>query len=144
MSMIDINGRNYRYTDADVLNFIEGLIGLPKMRRAALIPLPEYEPFCWLASLGEDKTRFVVVDPRRIFSDYEPEILKELEKTGAGAGVEKIRLFAIVKISSDWRQTTVNLRSPIFFDPATGKAVQTILTESSYKPAESLPDLQKN
>ena len=129
--MINIQGTTYSYNDNDVINFGEGLIGFPEMRRAVLIPLSEYEPFCWLASLDDEKVRFVVVNPNQIFADYKPDFeIAEAET----------QTLAIVKVSSDWRKTTVNLRAPIFISPQTRSAAQIILSNNDYKYAESLPN----
>lgn len=122
----------HEYQEDEVLNFTEGLIGLPKMRRAVLIPMDEYQPFCWLASLDDEKNRFIVVNPHEIFPDYAPLIPQELSETD-------LQTLAIVKISSDWQNTTINLRAPIFVNSKTQKAAQVVLTESRYDLAESLP-----
>jgi len=50
-----------------------------------------------------------------------------------------VRTLAIVKISSDWQQTTINLRAPIFINAETNSGVQHVLTDSKYQFAESLP-----
>lgn len=125
--MIKINSKEYAYDEQAIINFSEGLIGFPEMRRAALIPLEEFAPFCWLASLDDEKSRFIVVNPREIYNDFE---------TSENADLNAL---AIVKISSDWEKTTVNLRAPIFFDTETKRAAQVVLSESSYQLAESLP-----
>ena len=130
--MVTIRGKEYFYDEAEVLHFAEGLIGLPEMRRAVLIPLAEYEPFYWLASLDDERNRFIVVNPQEIFADYHPSAPYSLRKEG-------LNTLAIVKISSDWTQTTVNLRAPIFIDAQTRRGVQSILIDSHYKLAEALP-----
>ncbi|MET0752714.1 MAG: flagellar assembly protein FliW [Pyrinomonadaceae bacterium] len=129
MSMINIQGTKYSYDEREIINFSEGLIGFPEMRRAVLIPLAEYEPFCWLAAIDDEKIRFIVVNPREIFADYAPDSKDDEQQT-----------LAIVKISSDWQKTTVNLRAPIFVNPKTQRAAQIILDKSDYKHAEALPN----
>lgn len=131
MPNITIKGQDYSYTSSDVINFAEGLVGLPELRRAVLIPLDDCEPFFWLASTDDVRTRFVVVNPHSIFTDYEPTAF-----TGKSAGGET---FVIVKISSDWRKTTVNLRAPIFINDEDRSGVQVVLTDSPYRLSESLP-----
>lgn len=127
--MITIKEKEYIYDEAEVLNFAEGLIGLPEMRRAVLIPLDEYQPFCWLASLDDEKNRFLVVNPNEIYSDYEP----------AASHESKLKTLTIVKISSDWTKTTVNLRAPIFINAETKSGFQSVLPETKYNLAETLP-----
>lgn len=128
--MINIQGTDYSYDERQVVNFSEGLIGFPEMRRAVLIPLDEYQPFCWLAAIDDERIRFIVVNPNEIFSDYAP-----VSNSGEGS-----QTLAIVKISSDWRKTTVNLRAPIFLDQKTRRATQVILEKFNYKHAEALPN----
>lgn len=130
--MITIKEKEYFYEESDVFNFAEGLIGLPAMRRAVLLPLEEYAPFYWLVSVDDQGNRFIVVNPSEIYDDYKPSI------PNAPAN-EKIKTLAIVKISSDWTKTTINLRAPIFINDETKIGSQSILTDSSYNLAESLP-----
>jgi len=128
MPKVTIFGKEYSYNESEVVSFGEGLIGLPEMRRAALIPLADYEPFFWLASLDDEKNRFIVVEPQRIFGDYQPEIPNQ-----------PTTVLTIVKISSEWEKTTVNLRAPIFIDEETKRGVQSVLTDSNYELAEAIP-----
>lgn len=130
MQKITIKDKEYFYDEREIISFAEGLIGLPEMRRAVLIPMAECEPFCWLASVDDEKNRFVVVNPQEIFADYEP--------FGAGK-IEYAQTFAIVRVASDWKKTTVNLRAPMFIDTETRRGAQTVLTESNYQLAETLP-----
>lgn len=132
MPKISTKNIDYEYDESEIINFAEGLIGLPKMRRAVLIPMDEYRPFCWLASLDDEQNRFVVINPNEVFADYSPNIPSELNKTD-------LQMLAIVKISSDWEETTINLRAPIFINVETRKGAQVVLSESTYDLAESLP-----
>lgn len=132
MTSINIKGTSHSYEDADVITFAEGLIGLPQIRRAVVVSMNELEPFCWLAPLDNDDTRFVVVNPHEIFDGYEPENYKpEL--------ADRANTFAIVTIASNWEQTTINLRAPIIVDPVTKAASQQILSDSPYHFAETIP-----
>jgi flagellar assembly factor FliW len=132
MASINIKGQEYSYLPDEIIDFTEGLVGLPEMRRAVLIPLPEFEPFFWLASLDDQKTRFIVVNPHEIFADYEPS--EYLDRKAA-----ELKTLVIVKISSDWQKTTVNLRAPILINEKSKRGVQTVLSESPYNLSETLP-----
>lgn len=131
MPMINIQGIDYSYREDELLSLSDGIIGFPEMRRAVVLPLAGCEPFCWLASVDDEKARFIVVNPQRIFSDYQPD---------SEASAPELQTLAIVKVSSDWRKTTVNLRAPIFINPETRRAAQVVLDKSDYSLAESLPE----
>ncbi len=130
MPTITIKENEHSYDESEIITFAEGLIGLPQMRRAVLIEMDEFEPFCWLASVDKDNTRFIVVNPHELFAGYEPLLFHTPSNP---------LTLTIVKISSDWTRTTVNLRAPIVIDAKTKMGAQHILTGSDYQFAESLP-----
>ncbi len=132
MPSINIKEQEYSYSEDEIIDFTEGLVGMPEMRRAVLVPLPDFEPFCWLASMEVENMRFIVVNPAEIFADYKPSEFAILNES------ETITL-VIVKVSSDWRKTTVNLRAPIFINKESNRGVQLVLTDSPYRLSESLP-----
>ena len=132
MQTITIKEKEYFYDEREIIRFDEGLIGLPEMRRAVLIPLPECEPFCWLASVDDEKNRFIVVNPQEIYLDYQP---------AAPETIQPSQTLAIVKVASDWTKTTVNLRAPMFIDTDARRGAQCVLTENNYCLAESLPQI---
>jgi len=135
MPVIKIQETEYSYTD--VIEFAAGIIGFPDMRRAALVPMPDFEPFYWLASLDDESTRFIVMNPREVFSDYDPQTPAELESViNSDEGI-----YVMVKISSDWEKTTVNLRAPIVLNSELKKGVQLILGDSDYRLDEVLPQI---
>lgn len=126
-------------SDETVLNFKEGLIGFPNLRQAALVRLPDYEPFWWLASLNDPHTKFLVVDPREIFPAYQPDLPNEIAARLDLESDEKPLIFSTVKISSDWTNTTVNLRAPLFVNAATKSGAQAILSGTNFRHDEPLP-----
>lgn len=127
MPKITIKEHQHDYDENDIITFAEGLIGLPQIRRAVVISMNEFEPFCWLAPLDSEETRFVVVDPNAILDGYQP----------AAAG--NVQAYAIVTVASDWTKTTINLRAPILVDKETRSGSQQILADSAYHFAEALP-----
>jgi flagellar assembly factor FliW len=131
MPAINIYGTEHFYQDDQVIEFAEGLIGMPRLRRAAIVAADDFAPFFWLASVDDEDVRFIVVDPTQLFADYHPEIP---EKRFADH-----KIWAIVKVSSDWQKTTVNLRAPIFVNEKTQNGKQSILTESDYRMEQPVP-----
>lgn len=130
MPTINIKGIQHSYDESDVITFTEGLIGLPQIRRAVVVSMSECEPFCWLAPLDNEDTRFVVVDPHAIFEGYAPGFYK-VSANG------DFQTYTIVTVASDWSKTTINLRAPILIDQETKCGVQEILSDSPYHFAET-------
>lgn len=132
MPTINIKGVDYPYDPQEIISFSEGLIGFPGLRRAVLIPLEEYPPFSWLASIDEGGANFIVVEPHLIYTDYQPD--RESSREAA------LRVLAIVTIASEWQKTTLNTRAPVFIDTETSRGVQVILNDSRYDLAVALPE----
>lgn len=140
MPTITVQETKYFYDAPDVIAFDEGLIGLPTLRRAVLLRLTDFEPFCWLVALDNPDKRFLVINPTEIFSNYEPSAPSEVAPRLA-LNSQPPEVLAIVKISSDWTKTTVNLRAPIFINRATKNAAQAVLRNTNYRLDETLPQM---
>lgn len=130
MPTVKVHNTELSYEPSDVITFNEGLIGLPGLRQMVLVRQSSIEPFLWLASLEVQGMAFLVVDPHMVFPDYEGL------KTGES---ERPLLLALVKLESEWSETTINLRAPLVVNPTTKRGLQTILSDSNYSLAERLP-----
>ncbi len=131
MPTISIKGRTLSYEEDQVITFAEGLIGMPDMRRAVLLPMDELAPFCWLASIDSEKNRFIVVDPNLLFDGY--AAFPEDHDPG-----RKLETLAIVKVSTEWEKTTVNLRAPLVINRKTQEGAQLILADTEYQFAQQI------
>ena len=129
MPIFTLHNNSLEYEPSDVIHFAEGLIGLPGLRRLALVRQPEIDPFLWLAALDVDGMAFLVVEPRTLFPGYE---LPEYD-------AQEELLLALVKLEPEWTATTVNLRAPLIINRANKCGRQTVLTETPYKLDEHLP-----
>jgi flagellar assembly factor FliW len=121
-----------------VINFVEGLIGLPFLKNAVLIECADFFPFQWLASTEDESCRFIVVEPGLVFENFDTKGFVEEAAAGTELDPDTVVL-SIVNVSSDWEKTTFNLRAPIILNPNTRKAGQVILSNSKFQLAEKLP-----
>ena len=140
MPHLEINQNQHFYRESDVVNLDEGLIGLPNLRRASILRLPDFEPFMWLASIENANTRFLVVEPAQIFADYQPQFTADVLSRLDLAGDENPLILTIVKISSDWLKTTVNLKAPILINSKIGRGTQAVLTGTDFRLDQTLPE----
>ena len=138
MPKISINGQEYEYLESTIIELVEGLIGLPSLRRAVLVQDPEFSPFYWFASLDDPKSRFIVAEVGLVFQSVDYREYLETAFNGDKYSKDTVVL-ALVNVSSDWKKTTFNLRAPILLNPHTQQAAQVILSNSEFRLAESLP-----
>jgi flagellar assembly factor FliW len=139
MSKVKQQNTDFADTNHSIINFSEGIIGFPNLRQAALVPLPDYQPFCWLISMETQALRFLVVEPTHIFPDYHPHLPADIGTHLNLKSEFSPQILTIVKVSSDWKKTTVNLRAPLFFNPKSGQAVQIILSGTDFRHDAELP-----
>ena len=133
-----IQGAELPYEEADVIHFAEGLIGMPGLRRMVLVRETGVAPFLWLASLDDKEVAFLVVEPQQLFPDFRPQAPDSELFYGTGPGLRTLTL-ALTRVAPDWRETTVNLRAPLFINPATMRGAQFVLGDERYRLDEPLP-----
>jgi flagellar assembly factor FliW len=125
--------------ESTIVNFNEGLIGLPDFRQAALVKLPNHEPFFWLASMTDPNVRFLVVEAIEFFPDFAPPVSPAVQAQIELDIEHKPLVFATIKLAADWKETTINLRAPIFLNLRKMCGVQAVLTETGFRLDEKLP-----
>lgn len=105
-----------------------GLIGFPDHKRMELVFLPEQLPFLWMRLQGPEPLNFVVLEPRGVIADYEPEIFDEDAAALGIAGPEDATVLNIVCLDQAHPQNaTVNLVGPVIINRRTGIGRQVVL-----------------
>jgi flagellar assembly factor FliW len=115
-------------SDDAVFVFADGLIGLPSLRRFALIEHAPSSPFRWLQSLDEPDFALLVVEPGAFVPGYEPQVsAADAARLGIGHGDACI-VYTIVTIPRGRPEAmTLNLAGPILVHAATRQARQVVL-----------------
>ncbi len=129
--MMKIDTRDFGEKEIDeacVYSFPNGVFAFEDDKQFALLsPLGEDTYPMWLQSLDHTELCFIVFDPSSIDSCYSvtlSESEKRLLKVKTG---DSIRCLTIAKIPENFRETTVNMKSPIVINPANNTALQVIL-----------------
>jgi len=131
--MVKINTRDFgeiEVSEDDIYTFPAGVFAFEDTRHFALIsPLGEDVYPKWLQSTDDVAPCFVVFDPTIIdgnykisLNAYEENLLKLHEDT-------PLRLLAIATVPENYRQTTVNMKSPIVINTDSRLAAQVILPQ---------------
>jgi len=109
-----------------VIELPSGLIGFPRTTRFVML---DYKPpFSWLHSIDDPNLAFVVVDGFEFGKDYDvkPPIGDkdcDLQEN------DEYAILVVVTVRSDPRQTTANLKAPIFVNIKNRKGVQVIFDD---------------
>lgn len=139
MPTLNIQGAQVSYEEKDILNFPEGLLGMPHLRHMVLVKQTDIEPFMWLAPVDVDGVGFVVAEARTLFPDYSPALPPESNHDDLCEPGEAPVVLAIVLVARNWPETTANLRAPIFISARSMRAVQVVLSDPRYAVAAPLP-----
>lgn len=114
-------------SENQILEFPNGIYAFEDARRFAFIELEKGQFPAWLQCIDSVKPCFIVFDPWLICKDYEitlnsgeKAMLEVDEKTN-------LEVLCIARVPEDFKETTVNLKSPIVINMDTKKAMQVIL-----------------
>lgn len=116
-----------------IINFPEGLFAFEELKKFVLIsPLGENTYPMWLQSAESEKPCFIVYNPFDILKDYSPVLSENDKKAIEFSEGDNIVYFTIAVVPSDYKKTTVNLKSPIVIN-MTKKIAAQIILENDYK-----------
>lgn len=114
-----------------IISFPSGIYAFEEEHRFILLsPLGEDVYPAWLQSVDNENLCFIVFDPKKIVSDY--SITAEdgsLEAAALGKDSEP-QYLALAVVPEEYRDTTINLKSPIVINTEKMLAVQTIAAEN--------------
>jgi flagellar assembly factor FliW len=97
--------------EADVLTFIDGLIGMEECQRWVLLADAENSALAWLQSLERPEVALGVVSPRRFVPDYQVRVAK---REIAPLGMDNPQDAQVLAIISNVGGTlTLNLKAPL-------------------------------
>lgn len=122
-----------RIKESELIGMRGSILGFEQHKRFVLLTVEDNTPLCWMQSVDDPATAFVVINPRIIRPDYAPAIsegeleLLDIQRT------EEIALLSIVTVRSDPFRATANLRAPILINAAKRLAKQVILDDHDYR-----------
>ncbi|MBG0566899.1 flagellar assembly protein FliW [Actinoplanes sp. NEAU-A11] len=104
--------------------------GFPAHREFVLVRLNEEGLLYAFTSLDNPDLRFLVAPPEPFFPDYAPEIENEVFAALNTKDPDRLLLLTVITAGTD--ETTANLLAPIVVDRDSMRAMQVVLSGSSY------------
>ncbi|MBP1560119.1 MAG: flagellar assembly protein FliW [Oscillospiraceae bacterium] len=113
-----------------IITFPHGLFAFEEERRFIMLsPLGEDIYPSWLQSVDNENLCFIVYDPGQLVKGYsvtaDPESISAIQAENAD-----IRYLVLAVVPEQYKDTTVNLKSPIMINTEKMLAVQTIAAEN--------------
>jgi flagellar assembly factor FliW len=117
-------------SEDQILTFPVGIPGFEGCRHFVLLSSEELEPVQCLHGVDGPPASFLVVDPRRLVSDYRCE-LSALDRSRLGAGPDDPLLW-LALLTAEPGAIYANLRAPIVINPARMLGFQVMPSDSVY------------
>lgn len=132
-----INTRDFGEVDISeeqLIHFPDGIYAFEDAKNFALYAPRENQYPMWLQCVDSLKPCFIVFDPELFSPDYEVE-LDVSEKTMLKINdASNLKVLCIAHVPEDFRETTVNMKSPIVVNQDERLAMQVILSKNySYR-----------
>jgi flagellar assembly factor FliW len=106
-----------------VINFPDGLIGLPDSRRYVLIDHKD-SALKWLQSLDEPEIALIVVPPTLIAAEFEMRVDPPVKRLLELENEEDLAIFVTIRVSGD--NVIANFQGPILINSLNRRGVQVI------------------
>lgn len=132
--------------DSKVINFVQGIIGFPDLKKFMLIHDSEGtdKKISWLQSIDEPSFALPVIDPLAVDGDYNPQIEDELLKPLEIRNFEDILVVTTVTVPADIEKMTSNLKAPIIINAENLRAAQIIVEDEKYVVKYPIYNILKN
>lgn len=121
---IDIN-------EEEILRFDNGIYGFESVKEYVLLSEEENSHIFVLQPVTSNVPSFIVIDPFAVYPQYQPQ-LSEDDLNYFNVSRENLRFLLITAVKDNYKDTSVNLKSPIAIDPKTKRSRQVILENSDY------------
>jgi flagellar assembly factor FliW len=115
-----------------IVSFPAGLLGFEELHEYVLVAPEGLEPISFLVAMDDPDVAFPILPATLCMAGYAPSIPPDaLETIGAGPE-EHLELLAICTSAPDTGTLHANLRGPVVVNPATRKACQAVLHDTTY------------
>ena len=124
------------YNQAAVLDFPNGLLGMPNQDKffIAKMPVEKLKNFQVMQSLVDDTISFAILPLDFLEEGLEADDINEIKAVMEIKGDEMlIMLIASIQHTSSGARLSVNLRAPVFINTITKEAYQIVLANNKYQ-----------
>ena len=132
--------------EAKVINFGQGIIGFPDLKKFMLIHDSEdnSRKISWLQSIDEPEFALPVIDPLLIEEDYNPEIEDELLQPLNIVNLSDLLVMTTITVTDDITKMTSNFKAPIIINASNLRAAQLIVEDEKYLVRYPIYDILKS
>lgn len=113
-----------------IINFPQPIFGFEEYSRFVLINDSNMgNGICWLQSVEERQVCFIMLNPLEIKRDYLPAVSDEVLDQLKAEPEDELDCWVLLVIGETFKQSTANLKSPIFVNHRENLGMQVILDQ---------------
>jgi flagellar assembly factor FliW len=122
-----------QFAESDIIYFESGIPGFLSHKKFVISHDEDQEPFHWLHSVDDPRTKFVLINPMMVDGTYDPNMTKlDLEDLQFESKSDMM-IYTIVTLNhQNLMESTANLNGPILINIRGKKGKQIILDDSRY------------
>lgn len=117
---------------SNVFTFTTGILGFEDTKKYELLFIEDDSPFLFLQAAELSHPSFVVCDPISFVPDYNPNYNDELLSELKAESKDDLRCLAIVTVSENIADITMNLKSPVVLNIKNNFAKQFVMDTPHY------------
>jgi flagellar assembly factor FliW len=117
---------------ADIITFLEPIIGFEHARRYTVLPTGGGDPLYWLQSIEQPDLAFLMVDPRAIYPSYTLSLSESILGALGATKLQDLTVYTLLVVPKDPTQIRTNLRAPLLINRKTQLGRQIVLEGSDY------------
>jgi flagellar assembly factor FliW len=115
---------------SNIVHFPSGLLGFEQQKKFALLGRAQEAPFLRLEAQDDSRVAFIVVPPKHVAPDYQPDISDEDVKFLGLKTPDEALVLGIVRLRRHGPDT-INLKGPLVINARTHLAKQVVLVNAT-------------
>ena len=116
--------------DNNIITFKQPIYGFEEYTQYVLVTDSNMgNGICWLQSIEQKSVCFILMNPLQVKKDYAPVVMQDVLITLQATPKDDLDCWVIAVIGETFRQSTVNMKSPIIINHKRNLAMQVILDQ---------------
>lgn len=116
--------------DNNIITFKQPVYGFEEYTQYVLVTDSNMgNGICWLQSIEQKSVCFILMNPLQVCKDYAPVVMQDVLIMLQAAPDDDLDCWVIAVIGETFRQSTVNMKSPIIINHKMNLAMQVILDQ---------------
>ena len=127
MTINKVNFGEIEVQENDIITFDQPIYGFEENKRYVFMMDDSLNgEFIWLQSVDDGGLCFVMANPNILSIEYNPVFSEDISGV---IGKGTYEMWLIMVVTDDFKDSTVNLKSPVIINTTTGVAAQIILEQ---------------